>query len=374
MTRFDAVHAPSSLRTAPRHAISRVEFARGNRASSCPSSVRVMSIDTRCRNHAVERTVPCWEGLDAAGQGGKGVAVKERLVNIFVYGDATHVHSVGWRVYEKSGTYDEKIAFLQAAAMNDHRIAARQDLDEPVLWRDFEAMNRLNPFFGSLADAGIAGENDVHCLTHIVNGKVRADETRDEMNGESVPDYLTAYWSDRGLDFGQLINDDHFEAIHLLWNNRKYISSLKLVFCTIDTLGFVAYGPNVRDCFIRWLDEYCDLGSLGLTSQELWELRNSLIHMTNLDSRKVHSGKTHRVMPQFTHPDRDVAPVVDGMKVLHVARFLTVVLPRAVQKWLESYNQDRSKFAEFVERYDTIVSESRLVYRHSSSVDALRAT
>ena len=68
------------------------------------------------------------------------MAVNERLVSIFVYADATQVHSPGWRVYEKSGTYDEKTAFLQAAAMNDHRIAQRQDLDEPVLWRDFEAM------------------------------------------------------------------------------------------------------------------------------------------------------------------------------------------------------------------------------------------
>ena len=299
--------------------------------------------------------------------------MNERLVNIFVYGDATHVHSVGWRVYEKSGTYEEKTGFLQAAAVNDHRIAARQDLDEPVLWRDFEAMNRLNPFFGALADAGIANENDVHCLTHIVNGKARADETRDEVNSESVPDYLTAYWSERGLDFGQLVKDDHFEAIHLLWNNRKYISSLKLVFCTIDTLAFVEYGPNVRDGFTRWLDEYCDLGSLGLRSQELWELRNSLIHMTNLDSRRVHAGKTQRVMPQFTHPDRDLPPFEDGMRVFHVARFVIVVLPGAVKKWLESYNQDRSKFAGFVERYDTIVSESRLPYRYSSSVDVRRA-
>ena len=27
---------------------------------------------------------------------------------------------------------------------------------------------------------------------------------------------------------------------------------------------------------------------------------------------------------------------------------------------LQSYNRDRSKFAEFVERYDTVVSEARL--------------
>ena len=123
------------------------------------------------------------------------------------------------------------------------------------------------------------------------------------------------------------------------------------------------YGPNGGNCFAKWLDEYCDLNLLGVTSDELWEQRNSLIHITNLDSRKVHSGRIHRLMPQFTHPDRDVSSFVDGMKVFHIARFVTAVLPHGIEKWLESYNRNRGKFAKFVERYDTVVSEARLVSR-----------
>ena len=289
-----------------------------------------------------------------------------RSINVFVYGDKTHVHAIGWRVYEKNGPYNELTAFLQAAAIDDHRIAARKRLDDPVPWRDFEAMNRLNPFVGTLVQAGVAEEGAVYCVTHIVDGEVRVDDTRDEMSDELVPDYLTVYWSECGFDFPQLINDDYFEAIHLLWNNRKYISSMKLLFSAIDTIGFLEYGPNGGNCFTRWLDDYCDLGLLGVTSAELWELRNSLIHMTNLDSRKVHSGKTVRLLPQFTHPDRDIPAFADGMKAFHVARFVTVVLPKGIENWLGSYNGNRGKFAEFVERYDTVVSEARLVYRDSS--------
>ena len=114
------------------------------------------------------------------------------------------------------------------------------------------------------------------------------------------------------------------------------------------------------------MDDYCDLGLLGVTSDELWELRNSLIHMTNLDSRKVHAGKTHRLLPRFVHPDRDEPLFVDGMKVFHVVRFVTAVLPRGIERWLESYNRERGKFAEFIERYDTVVSEARLVSGRSS--------
>ena len=277
-----------------------------------------------------------------------------------------HVHAIGWRVYEESGTYEELTAFLQASAEHDHRIAARKDLVEPLLWRNFEAMDRLNPLVGTLVQANVVGENDIYCVTRVVGGEVRVDEVHDTESPEAVPDYLTVYWSEHGFDFPQLINDDYFEAIHLLWNNRKYISCLKLVFSMVDTLGFVEYGPKGGNCFMRWLDAYGDFESLGVTSGELWELRNSLIHMTNLDSRKVHAGRAHRLLPRITHPDRDVASFEGGMKVFHVARFVVTVLPRGIESWIRSYNRERSKFAEFIERYDTIVSEARLVPRDSA--------
>ncbi|MCY4669366.1 MAG: hypothetical protein OXC29_15455 [Rhodococcus sp.] len=271
----------------------------------------------------------------------------------------THVHASAGAARRR--TDDELKAFLQSNVHDDHQIAARNDLEEPIPWRDFEAMDRVNPITSAIAEAGIVGENDVYCITRIVNGEVRADGTRDESDDATVPNYLQLYLTEDGFNFPKLINDDYFVAIHLLWNNRKFVSCLKLVFSAIDTLSFVEYGPDRRDCFTSWLDEYCDLGAIGVTSGELWELRNSLIHMTNLDSRKVRSGSTDRLLPRFTHPDRDVAPFVDGMKVLHVARFVRAVLPRGIEKWLQSYNQDPGKFAEFVERYDTIVSEARLV-------------
>ena len=80
-------------------------------------------------------------------------------------------------------------------------------------------------------------------------------------------------------------------------------------------------------------------------------------------------GRTHRLLPRIAHPNRELASFVDGMKVFHVARFVVTVLPQAIVKWLQSYNEDRGKFAEFVERYDTVVSEARLVSTVASTVD-----
>ena len=292
--------------------------------------------------------------------------MKEQIVNIFVYGDATHVHAIGWRVYEEAGTDEELKTFLRSRVQNDHRIAARKDLEEPIPWRDFKAMDRVNPISGAIVGSSTGDENAVYCLTHIVNGDQRIDGTIDPAGDGTVPDYLNVYRAEDGFDFPRLLNDDYFEAINLLWNNRKYVSCLKLVFSAIDTWGFVEYGSDGGNCFTKWLNEYCDLETFGVTSGELWELRNSLIHMTNLDSRKVRSGRTHKLLPHVTHPDHDVAPFADGMKVFHVARFVITVLPQGMKKWLQSYNRDREKFTDFVERYDTVVSEARLVFPSSS--------
>ena len=56
------------------------------------------------------------------------------------------------------------------------------------------------------------------------------------------------------------------------------------------------------------------------------------------------------------------------MKVLHLARFVKAVLPPGLKRWMQSYDQDREKLADFVNRYDTVVSEARLPH-HTGLVD-----
>ena len=246
----------------------------------------------------------------------------------------------------------------------DHRIALRNDLEKSTTWKNFEAMDPINSVVKDFLGAGVIKEKDVYCVTYIVNGELAVDDTFD-FEDQTYSDYLEIYSTEDGLDFPRLLHDDYFEAIHLLWNNKKYVSCLKLVFSAIDTLGFVEYGPREQHSFKLWLDRYCDLSQLRVTSAELWELRNSLIHMTNLDSHKVVAGKTQRLLPCFTHPEEHVASFVNGMKVFHVARFVMKVLPIGLERWLESYNQDRSKFRTFVKRYDLVVSEARMLSRNA---------
>lgn len=283
----------------------------------------------------------------------------ERLINVFAYGDEDYIHSIGWRIYSRSGSFKELMTFLQSRVCQDHETATIKQLQIPIAVEEFYSMVRLDSVIATLFSEGIMSENDVYCITNIINGLPRIDESHDDLSPKVVPDYLDIYLNESGLDFSRLIYDDYFSAIHLLWSNKKYISCMKLVFSAVDTFGYVEYGPK-KNCFRRWLDEYCDLDSLGITSEELWELRNSMIHMTNLHSHKVSKGTVKQLVPTVTASNVERLPDLDDAKRLHVYKLFKNVIPQGLEKWLETYNQRRSKILQFVHRYDTIVSEARM--------------
>src|SRR5688572_7521764 len=102
-------------------------------------------------------------------------------------------------------------------------------------------------------------------------------------------DYFGRFFTDEGFDFGGLINADFFQPIRILFQNQHYVSATKLLVVAIDSIAHIEHG-DVRGGFVKWLDQYADLSQLGITAEELWEQRNSLLHMSNLDSRKVQAG------------------------------------------------------------------------------------
>ena len=106
----------------------------------------------------------------------------------------------------------------------------------------------------------------------------------------------------------------------------------------------------------------------GVTSLELWELRNSLLHMTNLDSKKVRRGSVERLKPVIINSQVEVPSHSGGYKNFHLTRFTATVLPQGIDKWIRSYNEQPAKLLQFIHRYDTIVSEARLSvipYQHA---------
>jgi hypothetical protein len=128
----------------------------------------------------------------------------------------------------------------------------------------------------------------------------------------------------------------------------------------VDTLAFVEYG-NMSCNFTGWLDAYVDLSPHNITAEELWEFRNSVLHMTNLASRKVISGKVSPIMPYVGGPDTMPAITPDLPKPFNLYGLIAAI-GTGIERWGETYNSDRDKLMKFIERYDTTISDSRVAW------------
>lgn len=173
-------------------------------------------------------------------------------------------------------------------------------------------------------------------------------------------DYVGKYFNDKGFDFSALINDDFFQPVRILFQNQHYVSASKLLFVAIDSVGYVEYGDIKENTFIKWLNEYSDIHILGITPEELWEHRNSLLHMSNLNSRKVNSGKERKLvsyigtLPDSVQLDNENTGYYDLKEMIHY-------FGQACGKWLLTYGEHRNKIHSFVERYDLIASDARMM-------------
>lgn len=211
----------------------------------------------------------------------------------------------------------------------------------------------------------------IYCSTAVVDGvptvdhkigpgAFRGDAVSEIVGRGAVPDYLVHYTDGTALRFTELIHDDYFKAIRALFNEKLYVSCAKLLMSCIDTLAFVEYG-NKSGNFSKWLDTYADLFSCGITQDELWEFRNSVLHMTNLASKKVIAGTVSPIMPYVGGPDTMPQIRPELPKPFNLYKLITV-MGSAIGKWGETYNSDPDKMLTFIERYDTTISDGRMAF------------
>jgi hypothetical protein len=295
----------------------------------------------------------------------------ERIFNIFIYFEGGIAKSYGIRHHKHDGSDPEKMAFLQTAVETDFPIARRFLLLRSFTRPEWIAQQRLGINIG-LFEEGFdhfrASQEPCLCITTIVDGIPRVDIKTDlspfwgEKVGQDLPgsmdDWLKKYTDGDTFQFDRLFNDDYFVAIKLLYNARHIASAAKLLMSCIDTMAFIEHGDTSGN-FKKWLENFVDLAPLGINIEELWEFRNSIVHMTNLSSRKVIAGKVLPITPYIGSGELTTHIQSSGMKPFN---FYSLVLAVAagIKKWGESYNNDRDKFMKFVERYDTLISDSRL--------------
>ncbi|MGD9757944.1 MAG: hypothetical protein AB7U71_10495 [Comamonas sp.] len=303
----------------------------------------------------------------------------ENIYNLFLFFENERCSTVGYVVHQHDGSDEKGCEFLKASLEDDLSMAKKITLTKSFTLSEHNAKCRLGEghhLYDEVFATLDAGPAPLFVATPARDGKLFYDyssqhgplDMKDvaEKLGwrSSMVDWLDKYTNERGIDLSQLIHDDYFLAIKLTFNQGLYVSAMKLLVSCIDSLAYIEYG-NVRTPhpFTSWLDTYADLSPLGITSAELWELRNGILHMTNINSEKVRNSKVRRI--SFRVGGTPDYPRV-GKDNIYFFDFYGLILAfaEAQGRWLESYNSDRDKFAKFVERYDESISDSRVAFTH----------
>lgn len=173
-------------------------------------------------------------------------------------------------------------------------------------------------------------------------------------------DYFGKYFNENGFDFSALINDDFLNPVRIMFNARHYVSATKLLLIAIDSVSFVEYGDSEKNPFVKWLQTYSDIDRLNITAEELWQHRNALLHMSSLTSKKVKAGNVRMLVAYVGDIPSEVQLDHTTTGYYHLYEMIKV-FGEALGKWLLTYDSDREKIYPFVERYDLIASDSRML-------------
>lgn len=310
--------------------------------------------------------------------------MRERAYNLYLFVEGEFVTEIGAVEYDLDGDDKDKISFLLAQAPSDIANSKRYRVpDNCKLINDdtnevYDGVLRYSKYL-ELCDYGYqniiweeilhllnAGSEPLLVVSAVVDGEILVDLQQElksctkEVNKiemYSAPDYLLQYSDGSSFHLNRLIDDDFFTPIKLLLNNKHYISALKLLLSSIDSFAYLEYGDEPQ-IFARWLRSYMDYQKINVMPEEIWELRNAIIHMSSYDSRKVSNGKVSRLIIQISQHSEDVSNLTYDGKFLNLYTFYRLVA-YAVEKWLTTVFEEK-RFEQFFERYDKIVSENRL--------------
>jgi hypothetical protein len=304
--------------------------------------------------------------------------MKETIYSFYLFADVQErVSLLGYIRYEVDGTDDDKYAFLKAAVERDFEKATLTKAPVGLTIGAYTARCRLGTALELFEYVFEPHETraPLSAMTIILDGKpainyisdyapLDMDDVNKEMGAKSnMDDWLKKYTKDNTFHYTDLINDDFLLAYKLLYNNRHYASAAKLFMSCIDSIAHVEYGydkkPSERAVFSRWLDAYVDLKPIGVTADELWELRNGMLHMSNLDSNKVLKKKTRRISISIGDVPEEVQGTFDDVQYFNLHSFYLAVCD-GIGKWLQTYADSYDKFLIFVERWDRTISDSRM--------------
>jgi len=308
----------------------------------------------------------------------------ETIFNIFTICNDGVIEHIGFKTHELEGTDEEKIEFLQKNVQADSSdlkyikipesfklTKGKTEITGGITVESYNTLNHngtLSVLFEPIFQMYDVSQTPLFVVTFVVDGEIKI-EGFDKLNSnptvpfthsldERIPiDYIDSYFTDKGFEMDRLLEDDFVKAIKILFQNDCYVSALKLLLSAIDTISFLEYG-DIAGNFKKWIDEYCEIDKANITSEELWEFRNSLLHMTNAMSRKVKRKTVKKLNFYVSYSDVEERKSDGEAKFFNLKTLITIVT-NGLEKWGLSFNENRDKFSVFVERYDQVISDSR---------------
>lgn len=308
---------------------------------------------------------------------------KEKIFNIFPIVINDIISSIGYKSHFVDGDDDFKIKFLQKTIDDDRRNLKFVEVPEgfDILkgknkragislfnYNNLVLNNQVAILFEKVFEAESASKVPLFIATLLDENNIRVDKSvkikpiddkifKKTISEEIPEDYLIYYFTENGFDFSNLLNDDFLRAPKLLFQNELYVSSIKLLLSAIDSFAFLEYGDS-KNIFKKWIDTYCEINKVGINSDELWEYRNSLLHMTNNKSRKVNQNKVAPLSFYVTQKKDFIPTAGNNLKFFNLL-ILIEIIAKGLEKWILTYNDDRKKIEKFIERYDLIISDVR---------------
>ncbi|MFA6150981.1 MAG: hypothetical protein WC716_06665 [Chitinophagaceae bacterium] len=312
----------------------------------------------------------------------------ESIFNLFYYVNFEGIiKEVGVVVHEMSGSDNEKTAFLQQNVESDFLRAIRFPIPDNIkikknniisvgidhdTYRQHSGKGHDILIFENIFNYYKNSATPLMVITPVKNGMIHIEGTAENVQTQTPfpshihvdkqDDWFVGYCDQEGFHFDQLINDDFFAAIKILFNAKHYVSAMKLMLICIDTISYLEFG-DVPGNFIKWLSTFADLNKIDITPEELWEFRNSILHMTNLDSRKVTSNKVTRLHFYVASPNFDAIKKSDEGKHFNFKSLIDIIAV-AIMKWATTFNIEEGKIEEFVRRYDRVISDQRMTIIH----------
>ncbi len=97
---------------------------------------------------------------------------------------------------------------------------------------------------------------------------------------------------------------------------------------------------------------------MHVTPDELWEFRNSLLHMTNAASRRVEAGRVKGLIFHVGTLPANVPADFGSFKSFDLLGLIQAIA-NAGDRLVADLNRDRPRLVAFLERYDRILSDVR---------------